>query len=352
MFRFGCMMILVCCASGYLVPISVAQRDGLPSRIDLPSGSIRSPDSGVLSEGSRQQSALIPDPSPTANSSPSPDHTPPATQPPVSSATPVPSGTPPPPLTPSPTPSPSATSCCQPEGVRMEIPLTYVYPGQQFWCRAYVCHDHRPFPVLFAALLDIGVDEYWFYPEWVHYPPDYTVVLFNGGPCADVEVSIVEPFTWPDTGDDRLDGITLYAAMLNSSVTEIVGELGIASFSYGPVPASPTPVPTIEPTVKPTGEPTVKPTGEPTTPPSLTPSPPPQATATFTPSPALTPTVPSTPVPTEPPTSAPTPSPTPQPTSTPTPPPTVPPTPQPTSPGTPEPSPSPLAERVARSSSV
>jgi len=103
-----------------------------------------------------------------------------------------------------------------------------------FWCYAEICSPAGPLTqVPFVALLDIGINEYWFYPSWAHYPPDIDGVALNLEQGINVEV-ILPFFVWPDTGDSNLSGIFLYAAMLTQDGSALLGRLGSAEFSYGP----------------------------------------------------------------------------------------------------------------------
>jgi len=155
-----------------------------------------------------------------------------------SSPTPTPTGSRTPAGTPTPTASPTPIRTPTPEcanfGVRLEIPTESVHPGDLFYCTASICAPHgSPNPVPLFALLDIGIGEYWFWPSWSHYPPflDYGALSLRQGYT---EQALIAPFSWPDTGSSSFYPVMIHAAVLDQSLTEIVGELDTVMFGYGP----------------------------------------------------------------------------------------------------------------------
>jgi hypothetical protein len=146
-----------------------------------------------------------------------------------------PSGAPPTPVpSPSPTPVPSPTPSCGAFGVSLEIPTTYVSPGDTFYCRADVCNPGDPLgDQPFVALLDIGIGIYWFYPSWSKYPPDFDYQYLSLAQGI-TEVDVLAPFTWPDTGTSTYSGINIISAMLTPDFTAINGEFDQVTFAYGP----------------------------------------------------------------------------------------------------------------------
>jgi len=81
-------------------------------------------------------------------------------------------------------------------------------------------------------LLDLGINEYWFYPSWKHYPPDvdYAVFDFSQGVTA---VDVIAPFVWPE-GTGSASGILMHAALLDEQLTAIQGVMDTVVFGYGP----------------------------------------------------------------------------------------------------------------------
>jgi len=142
--------------------------------------------------------------------------------------------TPTPAPTPEPTPGPSPTPGCEQLGVTMVIPATYVSPGDTFYCDAQICNPGADLTAQpFVAMLDVWTGEYWFYPSWVKYPPDFDFVSVDLATGISV-VSVLPAFTWPDTGDSSFDGIHLTGALLTPDMTAINGEIGTVTFGYGP----------------------------------------------------------------------------------------------------------------------
>jgi len=80
-------------------------------------------------------------------------------------------------------------------------------------------------------VLDIGTGDYWFWPRWLHYPSDIDSQRFEATPGWRVIVAI-PPFTWPD-GVGEYSGISFTAAVLNPSLTTVLGRMDTWTFSYG-----------------------------------------------------------------------------------------------------------------------
>jgi serine protease len=141
--------------------------------------------------------------------------------------------------TPNPTPTtypPTATPPCAQMGVEVLIPDDYVSPGETFYCHAQICNTGRRKNLQpFVAMLDIGINEYWFYPSWSHYPPDFDYAILERLEGASYTlVQVIPEFTWPDTGNSSYSNITIFSALLTKDLTSVLGEIGSATFGYGP----------------------------------------------------------------------------------------------------------------------
>lgn len=119
-------------------------------------------------------------------------------------------------------------------GVRMDIPVR-VRPGETFFINGFLDNPGPPMedvPVFF--LLDV-YGEYFFWPGWAKYDPpehpdvDYRIMDLSTGTTA---VEVLPPFTWPDAGE--ANGFYMYGAMLNTSMTDILGEMAIVEFGCDP----------------------------------------------------------------------------------------------------------------------
>ena len=156
--------------------------------------------------------------------------------------TPVP--TPTPALEFTPTVSPSATGSPNPTppalelGARIELATDMAQPGSVFWVRGYLDNPDattlRRTPVFFV--LDVWGALY-FWPRWLHYNPpgqpavDFSYVDIRPGT---VEIEVIAPFTWPDTGADQISGLYFYGALLNNQLSAVLGNLAVAEWGYGP----------------------------------------------------------------------------------------------------------------------
>jgi len=125
--------------------------------------------------------------------------------------------------------------CCSADGTTVEIAAPRVAPGDTFYCWAHLCHTSTlSGKTNLVIMLDIGTGDYWFWPDWAQYPPDFSYGRVSFTDPAVRSIEIIPDFTWPDTGDSSLEGINLWGAMLNDTLDAIVGELGVAKFDYGP----------------------------------------------------------------------------------------------------------------------
>jgi len=81
-----------------------------------------------------------------------------------------------------------------------------------------------------VVLLDVGIGEYWFWPSWGHYPPefDFSYALVSAGVSDHV---IIPEFQWPDI-EGSLSGAWFLGAVLTPDMTAIVGEYGQWEFGY------------------------------------------------------------------------------------------------------------------------
>jgi len=123
---------------------------------------------------------------------------------------------------------------CDADGVTVSTSSDYVKPGDSFFVDAVICNTgNLPETVLFTAVLDVGIGTYWFYPSWVAFPPDTDASAMQL-PLGETPVEVIPAFTWPDTGSSRLPDVRIYGAVLDTGFTEILGDIGVASFGYGP----------------------------------------------------------------------------------------------------------------------
>jgi hypothetical protein len=194
---------------------------------------------------------VSPTPTPTRN-----PLTPTATPPPWDSPTPVPSAsvipgteTPPPSRTPTPSPTPTrtpgpgsptatpaasptpqGTPTCEQLGVELWMPAHHFTPGSPCMLQATICNTaptplrEHPFFVLLSAY---GV--YYFGPSFGT-SLDYWL---EDIPTGLTEKEIIPPFIWPE-GAGAGSGLAFYAAITNPEITEVIGEFGFWSFSFGP----------------------------------------------------------------------------------------------------------------------
>ncbi|MBN1551905.1 right-handed parallel beta-helix repeat-containing protein [bacterium] len=188
-------------------------------------------DTGIVDMGVHYfpSSYQTPTPFPTETPGPNPTNTPfpQLTETPVETCSPT--STPTAAFTIPPTESP----VCSELGVKLWMPSHYFYPGAPCGCKVLACN---PGPEsflstpLFVVLEIYGI--YYFAPSF----NDFDYYLFDLPP-GQSEKTIWEMFSWPDVAGEA-DGITLYAAMTDSSISEVFGEYDVWTFGWGFQPGS------------------------------------------------------------------------------------------------------------------
>jgi formylglycine-generating enzyme required for sulfatase activity len=123
-------------------------------------------------------------------------------------------------------------------GVRLELATELARPGDLFWVRGQVSNtgpeDLGDLPVFFV--LEVH-GEFWFWPSWSRYSPsgqggvDWEVLPV---PVGRTDVDVVPAFEWPDTGSEAVGGLHFYGAMLDPSMSFVIGEPAMVEWGYGP----------------------------------------------------------------------------------------------------------------------
>ena len=196
-------------------------------------------------------------------------------------------------------------------GVTIEMPLKHYVPDDL--CSVdVIVHNAGPDSLIGKPLfvvLDI-LGEFYCAPGFSSF--DYYSFGFSSGVT---RLSILDDFSWP-SGAGSFSGVTWYAGFSNREMTELLGEMGMFTFSWGESLVTPTPSPSVSvtpsatPSATPSTTPEVTGTATPTpletagtptatpleaTPtPSATPATSPDPTPVKSPTPEVTPTLPST----------------------------------------------------------
>lgn len=114
-------------------------------------------------------------------------------------------------------------------GVRLEMPSVFYVPGDTCYLRAHVMSDLTRSNVPLFVLLDV-YGTYWFWPGWTN-TTDYSLQNLVPG---EVPLDIVSSFVWPDIGGQTATGIVFWSALLNESMTEVLGgTAGIGQWAFG-----------------------------------------------------------------------------------------------------------------------
>lgn len=148
-----------------------------------------------------------------------------ATPPPSATATMVPTEEPTSVPTINPTPTPELVL-----GVTLVMPSYHFRPGDPCYLDAVIANPGPPLSfVPFAVALEV-FGNYWFWPRWTQdFDFDYIDVAIGT-----MLIHVLGEFAWPETGMDSISGLRFYGAMLNESMTGVLGEISIIEFGYGP----------------------------------------------------------------------------------------------------------------------
>ncbi len=143
--------------------------------------------------------------------------------------------------TPERTGTPGPTETVTPEvtpfplGVRIDMPA-WVSPSEIFSVTGYLDNPDEVLtgvPVFFV--LDV-YGEFWFWDDWTHFiPPDGAVdFVVMTLPQGTTMVNVLLPFVWPDTGNAAVSGLRFWGALLDESMSTILGNYAVIEWGYGP----------------------------------------------------------------------------------------------------------------------
>ena len=116
-------------------------------------------------------------------------------------------------------------------GVRLWMPETVYHPGDPCACKVFVYNrDEQPLDghALFVVLDILGV--YYFAPSFTEY--DSYLDDYSSFPVGRTEISVIPEFVWP-TGAGSFSGAMFYAAMLDPTLTQVVGNWDWFQFGWG-----------------------------------------------------------------------------------------------------------------------
>ncbi|MBN2053859.1 hypothetical protein JW905_02980 [bacterium] len=131
-----------------------------------------------------------------------------------------------------PTPVPSPTPVIGPLGVALIMPATHFSAGDPFFLDARISNPDAPiYTVPLCVVLAYG-EGYWFWPSWGFYPPEFDYA-WQDVPTGIKTESIIDRIDWPDAGGPVTD-IFFYGALLQKDFSDLMGEMGVIEWSYGP----------------------------------------------------------------------------------------------------------------------
>ncbi len=116
-------------------------------------------------------------------------------------------------------------------GVRLWMPETVYHPGDPCACKVFVYNrDEQPLDghALFVVLDILGA--YYFAPSFTEY--DSYLGDYPSFPIGRTEILVIPEFVWP-TGTGSFSGAMFYAAMLDPTLTQVVGNWDWFQFGWG-----------------------------------------------------------------------------------------------------------------------
>ncbi len=135
-------------------------------------------------------------------------------------------------IVPTPLPSPSPTFPCDQTGVTLEMPSDYFIEGDPCYLWAWLCNRTEEVISGLPMFIVLDVyDEYWFAPTWTYYEDGIDYYSLEIQPGLE-KLIVIDEFLWPpDTG--QANGIKFYGAFTDPNVTQLIGNLGNWTFSWG-----------------------------------------------------------------------------------------------------------------------
>ncbi len=114
--------------------------------------------------------------------------------------------------------------------VQLTLPETEIYRHSPFWLEAAVINpsdDIASAP--FVCVLDV-LGQYFFYPSWSAYPPDFDY-SDEALPVGTTRLVLIPEIEWPD-GAGELSGIFFHAAVLTDDMSALRGNMASIEWGY------------------------------------------------------------------------------------------------------------------------
>ena len=195
---------------------------------------------GEITAGEANVAAGSPTATPsTPTNTPTPTHTPTMTPTGADTFTPTPTptgaetNTPTPTTVPTDTPEPTSSPTpplCDTLGVKIIMPSMDYGPGDDCYCKVQVCNpdDVTYQDVPLFVLLNV-FDTFYFAPAFNNYDKYEITTL---APYDFFEQDVLELFQWPEGAGNVAQGVSWIAAMTNTEITDLLGDLDTFEFGW------------------------------------------------------------------------------------------------------------------------
>ena len=115
--------------------------------------------------------------------------------------------------------------------LKLYMPKTTFYPGDEFWLNDIISvnsYSNHISGYLFL-ILDSGTNEYWFWPDWVHYPPDYNNLPFYFDSNGKLIFNVIKPFNLPDN-IGTFQNLTFLSFITDTNLTKLISNIDATTF--------------------------------------------------------------------------------------------------------------------------
>lgn len=114
--------------------------------------------------------------------------------------------------------------------LQLLMPGTMFQPGSPVYCHLGVANEGSDYPgAQVYVALSLGTGDFWFYPNWVQYPPqiDWEAVDLAGH--STTTLTILPQFVWP-SGTGEFSGAMFFAAVLHAG--NLISNVAEYTFSW------------------------------------------------------------------------------------------------------------------------
>ena len=135
-------------------------------------------------------------------------------------------------VTNTPTNIPTPTSSIS---ISLKMPSNVYHSNDLLWLRAVILNksEQSYLNIRLFVFLDIDTGEYWFYPSWTHYPPDFDSEVIDIYAKEEITKEIIKPFYLPQL-NQSIENCKFWGALTDFSISYLITDYDEISFSIYP----------------------------------------------------------------------------------------------------------------------